>query len=128
MHHSSMATGWVKDTLLRHAQNTPDSVALRHRYKKETDVVSYRQLLSSSYTLAKQWHPFLASHQCALLLLPGNTHFVIGLTTCVMCGVSAIPVHLTNSFRIHRSADTIQHIIEESQPAYILTLSSVSMT
>lgn len=32
MHHSSMATGWVKDTLLHHAQNTPDSIALRHRY------------------------------------------------------------------------------------------------
>lgn len=122
---SIMAEGWVRDMLFLHARKTPENIVLRYCSKHETEEWNYRQLLSAGYELATEMREKLDVNQRAILLLPGDTRFIASLTACIMCGVSAIPVHLTNTIRIHRSADVIQHILNESQPEYILTLSSL---
>lgn len=121
----SVASGWVKDTLLHLSHEIPNATALRYHNKNEAESLTYSQLLTSAYTVARAWAPALSHHQRAILIMPGDMRFVISLTACVLSGVAAIPVHLTNAIRIHRNADKIEQIIDESQPEYILTLGSL---
>ncbi|MBK0002904.1 non-ribosomal peptide synthetase [Erwinia sp. S38] len=121
MKRSSIASGWVREKLLQHAQHKPDSIALRYRDKQNTDEWSYRRLVNTAFAMAQEMGDSLNVNQRAILLMPGDANFIASLSACILSGVAAIPVHLTNAFRIHRSAGVIGHIVEESAPEYIFT-------
>ncbi|MEJ4043669.1 amino acid adenylation domain-containing protein [Erwinia sp. SLM-02] len=121
MNRTSIASGWVREKLLQHAQHKPDSIALRYRDKQDTDEWSYRRLVNTAFAMAQEMGDTLKVNQRAILLMPGDANFIASLSACILSGVAAIPVHLTNAFRIHRSAGVIGHIFEESAPEYIFT-------
>lgn len=121
MNQTSIASGWVREKLLQHAQHKPDSIALRYRDKQDTDEWSYRRLVNTAFAMAQEMGDSLNVNQRAILLMPGDAQFIASLSACILSGVAAIPVHLTNAFRIHRSAGVIGHIFEESAPEYIFT-------
>ncbi|WP_455812808.1 amino acid adenylation domain-containing protein [Pseudomonas graminis] len=121
MNHSSVANGWVREKLMHHAQQAPDSVVLRYRDKQDTDEWTWRRLINTAFALTQEMGDTLSVNQRAILLMPGDACFIASMSACILSGVAAIPVHLTNAFRIHRSAGVIAHIIEQSAPEYILT-------
>ncbi|CDH04316.1 hypothetical protein XBO1_1240017 [Xenorhabdus bovienii str. oregonense] len=123
------STRWVRNTLFKQAEQVKEGIALRYCIKNtngtqdKTEIYTYQNLLSLGCKLASQLSPKSGKQSPALLLMPGDSSFVISFITCIIRGISAIPVHLASHLRINRSSETIDHIIEDSQPEFILTFS-----
>lgn len=119
-------TRWVREALFEQATNSKHDIALRYCDKDHVESYSYRQLISLGYSLATRIEIENNPPGPAILLIPGGSPFVISFIACIIRGVSAVPVHLTNHFKLGRSIDTLSHILADSQCEYIFTLSSLS--
>ncbi|CDM88840.1 non-ribosomal peptide synthetase [Xenorhabdus bovienii] len=120
---------WVRNILFKQAEQAKEDIALRYCIKNtngtqdKTEIYTYQDLLSLGCKLASQLTPRSEKQSPALLLMPGDSSFVISFIACIIRGISAIPVHLASHLRTNRSSETIDHIIEDSQPEFILTFS-----
>lgn len=119
-------TRWVREALFEQATKSKYDVALRYCDKDDVDSYSYSQLISLGYSLATQIEIENNPPGPAILLMPGGSLFVISFIACIIRGVPAVPVHLTNHFKLGRSIDTLSHILADSHGEYIFTLSSLS--
>lgn len=119
-------TRWVREALFEQAIKSKHDVALRYCDNDDVEYYSYSQLISLGYSLATRIEIENNPPGPAILLMPGGSLFVISFIACIIRGVSAVPVHLTNHFKLGRSIDTLTHILADSQGEYIFTLSSLS--
>ncbi|ERT15075.1 non-ribosomal peptide synthetase [Photorhabdus temperata] len=122
MNDKSNLSGWVRDTLYLYANKQPNETVLRYCLKDNTQEFNYKDIICLSSYIAR--HISYRENAKAIILIPGNTQFILGFLACIIRGVTAVPVNLPASHRLGRVADTINYIFADCQPEYIITLKS----
>jgi acyl-CoA synthetase (AMP-forming)/AMP-acid ligase II/acyl carrier protein len=120
----------LADVLRHHASQTPDKEAylFLENGEQEGRRVSFAGLEHRSRAIATRLHRELAVGSRVLLLCPSGLEFIEAFLGCLYAGMVAVPAYPPESARVSRLLPRLQAILQDADPAAILTTRESSLT
>lgn len=113
----------ILDVLYESADKTPETIIYRFlQSESQQDVLTYEMLLKNVRRLAGHLGSLTAASECALILLPSGTPYLVSLLACFNQGVIAVPAYPP---RPNLSMTRLLSIIEDCKPTIILSTSDI---
>jgi acyl-CoA synthetase (AMP-forming)/AMP-acid ligase II len=115
------------DILTERAEQSGASLAYRFLLDGESDekLLTYAGLAEQAGRVASILSDAGCGRQRAMLVYQPGLEYIVGFLGCLMAGVTAVPAYPPDPFRMERTFPRFQAIVNDSQPAAILSTTAI---
>jgi acyl-CoA synthetase (AMP-forming)/AMP-acid ligase II len=127
MSHPRAPAANLVDVLIRRAEENGAQLVYRFLADGESEEVclTYAELERKSRQVAATLQAAGCGGERAMLIYQPGLDYIAGFLGCLMAGVAAVPAYPPDPFRMERTFPRFKAIVDDSQPAAILSTSNI---